>query len=117
LVAAPVKSFDSGDNNRDLHMLQAVNGGEHPLVSVRAHTDAEPTAEGFKSDLKVDFGGKEFVYPSVPFQVTDKTADGFTVKGQIPLLLSNHDVHKPSLLGVAIKDSAPVDVVVRWRKQ
>src|SRR5579871_4589041 len=35
LVAAPVKSFDSGDSNRDLHMLQATRGAQYPLVSVR----------------------------------------------------------------------------------
>ena len=36
LIAAPVKSFDSGDSNRDLHMLQVTRGGQFPLVSVRA---------------------------------------------------------------------------------
>src|SRR6201987_301061 len=35
LIAAPVKSFDSGDSNRDLHMLQVTRGGEFPMVIVR----------------------------------------------------------------------------------
>ena len=35
LIAAPVKSFDSGDSNRDLHMLQAARGAEFPMISVR----------------------------------------------------------------------------------
>src|SRR5579863_5331651 len=35
LVAAPVKSFDSGDSNRDLHMLQATRGAQFPLITVR----------------------------------------------------------------------------------
>src|SRR5580658_8572342 len=35
LIAAPVKSFDSGDSNRDLHMLQVTRGGEFPVISVR----------------------------------------------------------------------------------
>src|SRR4249920_3379395 len=35
LIAAPVKSFDSGDSNRDLHMLQAVRGAQFPLITVR----------------------------------------------------------------------------------
>jgi hypothetical protein len=30
-----VKSFDSGDSNRDLHMLQATRGAQFPLVTVR----------------------------------------------------------------------------------
>ena len=35
LIAAPVKSFESGDSNRDLHMLQVTRGAEYPMVSVR----------------------------------------------------------------------------------
>ena len=35
LIAVPVKSFDSGDSNRDLHMLQVTRGAEFPLVTVR----------------------------------------------------------------------------------
>ena len=34
LIAVPVKSFDSGDSDRDLHMLQAVRGAQLPVVSV-----------------------------------------------------------------------------------
>jgi len=30
-----VKSFDSEDSNRDLHMLQATRGAKFPIVSVR----------------------------------------------------------------------------------
>jgi hypothetical protein len=30
LIAVPVKSFDSGDSNRDIHMLQATRGAEFP---------------------------------------------------------------------------------------
>ena len=35
LIAVPVKSFDSGDSNRDLHTLQVARGGLFPLGSVR----------------------------------------------------------------------------------
>jgi hypothetical protein len=35
LIAVPVKSFDSGDSNRDLHMIQVTRGAEFPLVTVR----------------------------------------------------------------------------------
>src|SRR5574340_385764 len=40
LVAVPVKSFDSGDSNRDVHLLQAVRGGEFPMVVVRTRLPA-----------------------------------------------------------------------------
>src|SRR5271156_4437947 len=35
LIAVPVKSFDSGDSNRDIHMLQTTRGAQFPLVTVR----------------------------------------------------------------------------------
>src|SRR5271168_2323499 len=35
LLAVPVKSFDSGDSNRDLHMIQVTRGAQFPIVSVR----------------------------------------------------------------------------------
>ena len=41
LVEAPVRSFDSGDSNRDLLMLQVVRGGQFPMVRVRRHLYAE----------------------------------------------------------------------------
>ena len=35
LIAVPVKSFDSGDSNRDLHMIQVTRGAQFPMVTVR----------------------------------------------------------------------------------
>jgi hypothetical protein len=35
LIAVPVKSFDSGNSNRDLHMLQVTRGGQFPMITVR----------------------------------------------------------------------------------
>ena len=43
LIAAPVKSFDSGDSNRDLHMLQVTRGssrGRHFLLFSVSKTEA-----------------------------------------------------------------------------
>src|ERR1035437_5249021 len=35
LIAVPVKSFDSADSNRDLHVLQVTRGAQFPMVIVR----------------------------------------------------------------------------------
>ena len=32
LIAVPVKSFESGDSNRDLHMIQVVRGAQFPIA-------------------------------------------------------------------------------------
>ena len=46
LIAVPVKSFDSGDSNRDLHMLQVSRGGQFPMVTVRVRLPADAVALG-----------------------------------------------------------------------
>jgi hypothetical protein len=97
-------------------MLQAVNGGDYPMVTVRLHLPSEPAAPSVTADLTVDMGGKQIVYPGVKFDVLNKTADHFQVRGVVPLQLTKHNVKRPSLLGVAVKDNAPVDVLVDWKK-
>ncbi len=66
LIAAPVKSFDSGDSNRDLHMLQVARGGQFPLVSVRAtlpETAFQSTT--IQVDLEIQFAGQTAHYKQV----------------------------------------------------
>src|SRR5437870_1545384 len=46
LIAVPVKSFDSGDNNRDLHMIQVTRGGQFPVITVRTRLPETVPASG-----------------------------------------------------------------------
>src|ERR1019366_6484996 len=69
LIAVPVKSFDSGDSNRDLHMLQVSRGGQFPMVTVRVRLPADATAlTTIPVDLEVEFAGQTAHYKQVPFQ-------------------------------------------------
>lgn len=69
LLAAPVKSFDSGDTNRDLHMLQVVRGAEFPMITVRFRIPAaDVSLPAFKAGLEVAFAGKTARYSQVPFE-------------------------------------------------
>ena len=69
LIAVPVKTFDSGDTNRDLHMLESTRGAQFPMVAVRAKfpevSGAEPT---IYADLEVQFAGQTAHYQHVAFQ-------------------------------------------------
>src|ERR1700752_1403176 len=59
LIAVPVKSFDSGDSNRDLHMLQVTRGAEFPLVTVRTRLpESASTSTTIHADLEVQFAGQ-----------------------------------------------------------
>src|ERR1700730_9815494 len=54
LIAVAVKSFDSGDSNRDLHMLQVTRGAQFPFVSVRTRLPESASASTtIKADLEI----------------------------------------------------------------
>ncbi len=116
LIAAPVKSFDSGDSNRDLHMLQVTRGGEFPMVTVRTDLpEAAPASPTIYADLDVQFAGQTAHYKHVPFE---RTVQGNEVRisGTIPTTCSDFKISPPSFLTVPIKNAIPVHVEMTWRQ-
>jgi hypothetical protein len=115
LVAAPVKSFDSGDSNRDLHMIQTTRGAEFPVVSVRLRlTEATLDSPTLDCDLEVQFAGNTAHYPHVQFQQTvEGTARHIT--GIVPSTLTDFKIDPPSFLTIPIKNAIPVRVDLLWR--
>src|SRR5579872_2131444 len=88
LIGAPVKSFDSGDSNRDLHMLQATRGGQFPLITVRTSLpESAAGATTINADLEIEFAGQTAHYKQVVFQQETK-GDQVHITGTIPALLS-----------------------------
>src|SRR5674476_708176 len=76
LIAAPVKSFDSADSNRDLHMLQVTRGAQFPLVSVRTRMPEAALGSGtIHVDLEIQFAGQTVQYKQVPFQEAAQPPD------------------------------------------
>jgi len=115
LIAVPVKSFDSGDTNRDLHMIEATRGAQFPMVVVRAQfPQAELASQWIHANLDVQFAGQTAHYPNVPFQ---RTAQGNQVRisGSIPLTCSDFKIDRPSFLTVPIKNEIPVLVDITWK--
>jgi hypothetical protein len=117
LIAVPVKSFDSGDSNRDLHMLQVTRGGQYPMVTVRTHLPEEAPSSGtFRADLDVEFAGQTAHYKDVPLQVSQQRSEA-KLTGTIPCKLTDFKIDPPSLLTVPIKNDIPVRVEMTWKKQ
>src|SRR5579871_3480614 len=70
LIAVAVKSFDSGDSTRDLHMLQATRGAQFPLVVVRTRLPEDVSrSTTIHADLEIQFAGETAQYKQVPFQL------------------------------------------------
>lgn len=117
LVAAPVKSFDSGDTNRDEHMIQVTRGAEFPVVTVRfrlpASTVNAPTVD---CDLDVNFAGQTAHFAHVPFQQT-VTGNIHHITGTIPATLRDFKIPPPSFLTVPIHNEIPVKVDTTWQAQ
>ena len=115
LIAVPVKSFDSGDTNRDLHMVQVVRGAAYPLVTVRLTVpENSGSATAITTDLEVELAGQTGHY-TVPIQVALQGNEAH-VSGTIPATMSDFKIDPPSLLGIACKDQMAVRVEMIWRR-
>lgn len=117
LIAVPVKSFDSGDSNRDLHMLQVTRGAEFPLVTVRTRLpESAAVSVTINADLEIQFAGQTARYKQVPFKL--ETQGGEThITGIIPATLTDFKIDPPSLLTMPVKNDIPVRVEMTWRQQ
>ena len=114
LIAVAVDSFDSGDSNRDLHMLQVTRGAQFPIVTVRAQVPESASASATISlDLEVQFAGQTARYKQVPFQLVTQ-GNKTRISGTIPATLSDFKIDPPSLLTIPIKNEMPVRVELTW---
>lgn len=117
LVAAPVKSFQSGDTNRDLHMIQAVRGAEFPLVTVRTRLPESAIASGtLHADLEIQFNGQTAHFSQVPFQCSLQ-GNTLHLTGTIPATLADFKITPPAFLMVPLKNEMPIHVDLTWHRQ
>jgi len=115
LIAAPVNSFDSGDSNRDLHMVEATRGAQFPMVIVRTRfPEAQTASPIIYADLEVQFAGQTAQYKHVPFQRVS-LGNQVRISGTVPATCSDFKIDRPSFLTVPIKNEIPVRVEMTWR--
>jgi hypothetical protein len=116
LIAAPVKSFDSGDSNRDLHMLEATRGAENPMVVVRANfPETQLQQSTIYANLDVQFAGQTAHYSHVAF-VRQSQGDEMRITGTVPSTCSDFKFQRPSFFGMSISNNIPVRVDVTWKQ-
>jgi hypothetical protein len=114
LIAAPVNSFDSGDTNRDLHMIEATRGAQFPMVVVRTRFPVGDTASAtIYADLEVQFAGQTARYAHVPLQHVTQ-GKNVRITGTIPATCSDFKIDRPLFLTVPIKNEIPVRVDITW---
>ncbi len=108
MARAQVGTFDSGNTNRDAHMMEVVEGEKYPWASVRAALPGFklPTTAGttkINVQASVELHG---VSVSHPIDLTLETKDGvhFHVSFEFSESLTAHKIERPSLLFVAVDD-------------
>jgi hypothetical protein len=117
LIAVPVKSFDSGDSNRDLHMLQVTRGAQFPMVIVRTRLPEGASGSAtIHADLEIQFAGQTAEYKQVAFYVANQ-GNQIRITGTIPATLSDFKIEPPSLLTIPVKNEMPVRVDMTWHSQ
>ena len=117
LIAVPVKTFDSGDSNRDLHMIQVTRGAEFPMVTVRTRLpEATSASSSIKADLEIQFAGQTAQYKQVAFDLVTVGSDK-RITGTIPATLTDFKIDPPSLLTMPVKNEIPIRVDMTWIPQ
>ena len=116
LIAAPVNSFDSGDSNRDLHMIQITRGALFPMIVVRTRVPESPSGPNFDADLEIQFSSRTVAYPRVAFHRSQQGAQT-RLTGTIPLKIADFGIEAPKLLTMPIDDAVPITVDLLWRKK
>jgi hypothetical protein len=117
LAAVPVKAFNSGDTNRDLHMIEVVRGAQFPMVVVRTQLPESDLKGGsIKANLTVQFAGQTAHYSNVPFKLVPEGKE-IRIVGTIPTTVSDFKIKPPELLAMPISNNIPVDVDMTWKEQ
>jgi hypothetical protein len=117
LIAVPVKTFDSGDSNRDLHMIQVTRGAEFPMVTVRTRLpELASTSATVKADIEIQFAGQTAHYQQLVFELVTQGSET-RITGTIPATLTDFKIDPPSLLTMPVKNEIPVRVEMTWSPQ
>lgn len=117
LAAAPVKSFHSGDSNRDLHMLEITRGAKFPMVVVRTQLPESDLKTGtYKINLSVQFSGHTADFKQIPFHIF-ASGNQLHIVGTIPATCSDFKIPRPELLAMPIDNAIPVSVDMTWQEK
>ena len=114
-ISIPIKSFDSGNTNRDSNMLVYCKGIKYPDILFRPKkiikNDKLVTVNGM-----LEFAGNiQDLTISVNIKATSDSS--FTAKGKFNILLSKFDIDRPSLLFTEIDDKISIDYTIIGEKK
>lgn len=112
VVRSRVDAFDSGNGNRDAHMLEATEAARFPFVTLKAVGSLAPPAT-FPAKVELTLRGQLDFHGTarpveVPVEVSFASARRATVVAKVPISLDAYGVERPSLLFVKVDDAVVV---------
>lgn len=112
MVRARVASFDSGNSNRDAHMMEVMDGARLPWVTLKAVASGV-RVEAWPAEREVQLRGELELHGVVrPVEVTAKvrfpSPDRIEVAAAFPVSLAEHRIERPKLLFMAVEDRLDV---------
>lgn len=113
-----VATFNSGDGNRDSHVLETVHALKFPSVQFSGRTVSKVGAgaeslgtkqgESWHIEGELDFHGVK--KPLTFAAQLSRTGGKATVTGSFPVSLTAHGIKRPSLLFLATEDTVYIDL-------
>jgi hypothetical protein len=112
MVRASLESFDSGNSNRDAHMLEVTDAARNPYVQFKGVGTLPPPAS-YPADVKLSLDGELTFKTPRPIHL-DATIhfaspEHAAIEATFPVSLDEHQVERPSLVFVKVDDRVDVD--------
>jgi hypothetical protein len=107
MARAQVSTFDSGNTNRDQHMMESVEGEKYPWVQVRAALPGFKLPTSGTTTVTVQAAVElHGVAVNHPINIKLETQDGVHFKASFEFdeSLTAHKIERPSLMFVAVDD-------------
>ncbi len=112
MVRAPLDTFDSGNSNRDAHMLEVTEAARNPYVVFKALGRLVPPSS-YPADVKLQLRGELTLKTTrpieVPVVVHFASPGRATLDAKFPVSLEEHQVERPSLLFVKVDDGITIE--------
>ncbi len=115
LIAIEVKTFDSGNTNRDLHMQKITKAASIPYVTLKLHGPNDiKTWNKDNITANIDFAGQTNAVKFNELKV-NATDTKLSTEAKFQISLTQFKVDRPSLLGVPVDDLVELEVKGDWK--
>jgi polyisoprenoid-binding protein YceI len=115
MLRAPVNSFESGNSNRDEHMLETVEAPKFPIVEFKGVAKPGHDVVHQTAPQKLELVGELLFHgekrkEAIPVEVTFTKPGEAHVTGHFEISLDQYHVERPSLMLVKIEDGCKLDI-------